>query len=262
MSVAKRFHLFLRVLPAVVVIALLKFGVHALGLEFMPLDGLLPSLIAGSIFLIGFLLSQVLGDYREAERMPAEIRTALEGIHDDVQFLAGAEPGIDGPAFRTALADIVRAFDDGLGVRRAHSDLAPAIARVDALSALFAHLRDLNISERYIVRLKGQQDVLRRSIFRVAYIQKMEFVPSVHVLVQTLVLASLFVLLFLKTTGAWESMLILVFVGYMFIYSLLLIGQLDQPFREGEGTVDDVSLFQLREFLAKMDAEAAEPAGP
>jgi len=76
------------------------------------------------------------------------------------------------------------------------------------------------------------------------------------------VLASLFVLLFLKTTGAWESMLILIFVGYMFIYALVLIGHLDQPFREGEGTVDDVSLFQLREFLTKMKSAEASSRDP
>jgi len=262
MSFAKRFHLFLRVLPVIVLLALLKAGVHALGYEFMPLDGLVPSLIAGAIFLIGFLLSQVLGDYREAERMPAEIRTALEAIHDDVLSFSLSEPAVDMPTMRAALVGIVEAFDDGLGLKGAHCDLAPAIARVDELSPLFWRLQELNLSERFIVRLKSAQDTLRRSIFRVAYIQKMEFVPSVHVLVQTLVLASLFVLLFLKTTGAWESMLILIFVGYMFIYALVLIGHLDQPFREGEGTVDDVSLFQLREFLTKMKSTEASSRDP
>lgn len=255
MSLAKRFHLFLRVLPVVVVLALLKAGVHALGFEFIPLDGLVPSLIAGAIFLIGFLLSQVLGDYREAERMPGEIRTSLEAIHDDVLTFALSQPAVDVVAVRTALANIVEAFDQGLGLSGAHSNLAPAISRIDELSPLFAQLQEQGLSERLVVRLKSEQDALRRSIFRVAYIQKMEFVPSVHVLVQTLVLASLFVLLFLKTTGAWESTLIFVFVGYMFVYSLVLIGHLDQPFREGEGTVDDVSLFQLREFLAKIESE-------
>ncbi len=261
MSLAKRFHLFLRVLPVIVVLALFKLGVHALGFEFMPLDGLVPSLIAGSIFLIGFLLSQVLSDYREAERMPAEIRTALESINDDVLSFARNIPSIDKAAFRTTLGSIVIAFDEGLGLRAKHKDLTAVYERVDALSILFAQLQDLNVSERYIVRLKSAQDTLRRSIFRVAYIQKMEFVPSVHVLVQSLVLASLFVLLFLRTPGTWESVLVLVFVGYMFIYSLVLIGQLDQPFREGEGTVDDVSLFQLREFLAKLDVEVASKEG-
>ncbi len=252
MSLVKRFHLLFRVLPVVAALALLKAGVHALGYEFMPLDGLVPSLIAGAIFLIGFLLSQVLGDYREAEQMPAQIRTALEAIHDDVLSFSLSQPGVDMTAVRTALAGIVEAFDEGLGVSGAHSNLAPAVTRIDELSPLFMQLQQLGLSERFVVRLKGEQDALRRAIFRVAYIQKMEFVPSVHVLVQTLVLASLFVLLFLKTTGAWESMLIFVFVGYMFVYSLVLIGHLDQPFREGEGSVDDVSLFQLREFLTKM----------
>lgn len=263
MSLARRFHLFLRVLPVILVLALLKAGVHALGYEFMPLDGLVPSLIGGSIFLIGFLLAQVLGDYREAERMPAEIRTALEAIHDDVVQFSCSEPSVDVAGFRTALAEIVEAFDEGLGMRGGHRDLAVAIGKVDALSPLFAQLQDRGVSERYIVRLKGHQDTVRRLILRVAYIQKMEFIPSAHVLVQTLVVASLFVLLFVKTAGAWESMLILILVGYMFVYCLMLIGHLDQPFRAGEGTVDDVSLFQLREFLAKIEAEnTAAKSGP
>jgi hypothetical protein len=255
MSLAKRFHLFLRVLPAVVALVALKAVVRLLGWEFMPLDGLIPSLIAGSIFLIGFLLTQVLADYREAERMPGEIRTALEAIHDDVLNFAATAPGFDMAPLRAALANIVEAFETGLGVKGAHCDLAPAVVRVDDLSPLFTRLQALDMSERYIVRLKSEQDTLRRCLFRIAYIQKMEFVPSVHVLVQSLVLASLFVLMFLKTTGAWESTLIVAFVGYMFVYSLFLIGHLDQPFREGEGTVDDVSLFLLKEFLAKIEAE-------
>jgi len=256
MSLAKRFHLLVRVLPFVIGLVLLKAAAHALGWEFMPLDGLIPSLIAGSIFLIGFLLTQVLADYREAEHMPGEIRTALEAIHDDVlNFAAGGARGVDLGELRTALARIVEAFATGLGVKGRHCDLADAVARVDELSPFFMRLQALALSERYVVRLKAEQDNLRRCLFRVAYIQKMEFVPSVHVLVQSLVLASLFVLLFLKTTGAWESMLIVAFVGYMFLYSLFLIGHLDQPFRQGEGTVDDVSLFQLREFLEKIEAE-------
>jgi hypothetical protein len=257
MKLTKRFHLLLRVLPVVLGLVALKAGVHALGWEFMPLDGLIPSLIAGSIFLIGFLLQQVLADYREAEHMPAEIRTALEAIHDDVLNFALLQPKVDLARLRAVLAGIVEAIDEGLGLKGQHSDLSAAIAHVDALSGFFNGLQALDLSERYIVRLRAAQDALRKAIFRVAYIQKMQFVPSVHVLVQTLVVASLFVLLFLKTTGAWESMLILVFVGYMFVYALFLIDHLDQPFREGEGTVDDVSLFQLREFLAKIEAEGA-----
>src|SRR5215469_9985065 len=217
MSLTKRFHLFLRVLPLVAGLVVVKAGVHLLGWEFMPLDGLIPSLIAGAIFLIGFLLTQVLADYREAERMPAEIRTALEAIHDDVANFAAIRPGVDMAAFRRALVMVVEAFEAGVSVEGHHSELSGAIARVDALSPLFTGLQALDMSERYLVRLRTMQDTLRRAMLRIAYIQKMQFVPSVHVLVQSLVIASLFVVLFLKTSSAWEALLIFVFVGYMFV---------------------------------------------
>ena len=252
MSLLKRFHLFLRVLPVVVVLVLLKLGVHALDWEFVPLDGLVPSLIAGSIFLIGFLLSQVLADYKESEHMPGDIRVALEAIHDDVVDFADSTPGVDLTHLRGVLVDIVEAFETSLGLKGHHADLSAVIGRVDALSPFFAGLERLKMSERYVVRLRGAQDTLRRCMFRISYVQKMQFLPSVHVLVQSLVIASLFVLLFLKTSGSYESVLVLVFVGYMFIYALYLIEHLDQPFRTGEQTVDDVSIFLLRDFVEKL----------
>jgi len=187
--------------------------------------------------------------------MPAEIRTALESIHDDVVNFAAQKPSVDLDVFRKALVGVVEAFERGVGMESHHKALEAAEAKVDGLSPLFAQLQALDMSERYLVRLKSAQDTLRRSIYRIDYIQKIQFVPSVHILVRSLVVASLFVLLFLKTSGAWEAMLIFLFVGYMFVYSLHLISLLDQPFRQGEGTVDDVSLYQLREFVEKIADE-------
>jgi len=252
MSFLKRFHLLLRVLPVVAALVLLKWGAHALGWEFVPLDGLVPSLIAGSIFLIGFLLQQVLADYKESEHMPGDIRVALEAIHDDVLDFADATPGVDLEHLRGVLVDIVEAFQTSLGMAHHHTDLSLVIGRVDALSPFFRELERLKMSERYVVRLRAAQDTLRKCMFRISYVQRMQFLPSVHVLVQSLVGASLFVLLFLKTSGSLESLLVLVVVSYMFVYALYLIEHLDQPFRTGERTVDDVSLFLLRDFVEKL----------
>ena len=197
MSLLKRFHVFLRVLPVVVVLVLLKLGLHALGWEFVPLDSLVPSLIGGAIFLIGFLLSQVLADYKESEHMPGEIRVALEAIHDDVVDFAAWTPGVDLAHLRGVLVDVVEAFQTSLGLKGHHADLSAVIARVDALSPFFRELEQLKMSERYVVRLRGAQDTLRKCMFRISYVQRMQFLPSVHVLVQSLVAASLVVLLFL-----------------------------------------------------------------
>jgi hypothetical protein len=47
----------------------------------------------------------------------------------------------------------------------------------------------------------------------------------------------------------------------MFIYALYLIETLEQPFRKDHDSLDDVSLFLLREFADKLAlCDAADPA--
>jgi hypothetical protein len=103
----KRFRLFLTVIAVVLVLSVIKAAVHWLGLEFLSLNSLFTSAIAGAIFIIGFLLSSVLADYKEAERMPTDIRVALEAIHDDVTCFCADRREVDLGALRTILSKIV-----------------------------------------------------------------------------------------------------------------------------------------------------------
>jgi len=256
----QRFRLMVAVLPVVLILIGLKVAAHLLHLEFLALDGLIPSLVAGAIFLIGFLLSHVLSDYKEAERTVSEMRVSLEAIHGDIASFAANTPQVDMAAIRLQLADFVAVFEHCLDHSNRTGDMTEAVIRIDAMADLFVQLERQQMSERFLVRLRGGLDSLRRTVFRIAYIQHMQFVPSVHVMVQTLVASCLFVMLFLKTAVVLEGALVLGFVGYMFIYAIFLVRHLEKPFRKGEHTVDDVSIFLLRQFAAKMRKLAdAEP---
>ena len=249
--------MFFVVVGVVIGLVLIKAAVHWFDLEFLTLNALFPSMVASAIFIIGFLLSSILSDYKEAERTPAEIRMALEAIYDDALYFTQKTPAFDLESVRPTLLAIVAALRDGLRTKGGHSDLDAAIAHIDRLSPAFAEMERLGISQNFMVRLKGAQDVLRRCLFRIYQIQKTQFVPSVNVLFQTLVLATLFLLLFLKTEGSVESALMLGFVSYMFVYSLYLIDTLEQPFRKGSQSADDVSIFLLRDFVEKISRPKA-----
>jgi hypothetical protein len=70
----------------------------------------------------------------------------------------------------------------------------------------------------------------------------------------------LFLLLFLTTEGTFQSSLFFGFIAYIFVYALYLIEMLEQPFRKGTGSMDDVSLFLLYEFAEKLkELDGAEP---
>lgn len=259
MSLRKRFRLFFNVVAIVALLLVAKTAIHALGFEFLKLDSLFPSIVASAVFIIGFLLSSILPDYKEAERLPGDIRVALEAIYDDVATFARKTPGAHFDDVRATLAGFVEGLEVGLGPEGDHSDLQGAVAQVDKLSPIFAQLEALGMSQNFIVRLRGEQDNLRKHLYRISYIQKMQFVPSVHVLIQTLVVATLFLLIFLKTEGSYETNFVFAFISYMFIYALHLIAVLEQPYRNGDHSIDDVSIYLLREFgdkvRRKSDAE-------
>lgn len=56
-----------------------------------------------------------------------------------------------------------------------------------------------------------------------------------------------------KIDPIYESVVILAFISYFFIYLLPLLRIIDHPFRVDERTMDDVSLFLLNEFERSLD---------
>lgn len=248
----KKLKLFVIVVALVAAISAVKVLVHWMQFEFITLSTLLTSAIGGAIFIIGFLLSGVLSDYKESERLPCDIRVALEAIHDDAICFSSKCADFKLGPLRAVLSAIIVKLTNGLGHEGDHHDLRPAIAEVDNLTGLFAQMDAQGMPPNFIVRLRTEQSQLRRCLFRIYHIQRMQFVPSVYILVQSLVGAIILLLLFLETEGSPGTAFIFGFISYMFIYALYLIHALEQPFRKGHESLDDVSLFLLREFSEKL----------
>src|SRR5690348_17029396 len=107
MGIARHARLLAYLVAVVGVLLAVKLAVHAFHFEFLALDTLFSSIVASTIFVIGFLLTSILPDYKEAEKLPAQIRAALEGIHDDVATFAHQQPEADVHAVRATLLEIV-----------------------------------------------------------------------------------------------------------------------------------------------------------
>lgn len=243
----------------VVGLVLGKMAIHALGLEFISLSPLYTSVVAGGIFVIGLLVAGTLADYKEAERMPAEIRAALENIHQDGVAIQEWRGGLDLGRLRRSLADVVSAFMHDVSDARSRS----CLSAIDALSTSFLEMERMDVPPNYIVRLRTEQGLLRRSVLRIYHIQRVAFLPSAYVLIQTIVGLIILALLLTKIDPVYESIVVLAFISYFFIYLVRLLGIIDRPFRHGERTMDDVSLFLLHEFEDEMRARLPDrAAGP
>ena len=252
MSFARRFRLFMSILGIVAVLVALKFGAHRADLEFLKLDTLFSSVVAGTIFIIGFLLSGLMADYKEAERMSGEIRVALESLYDDAVAFAKHTGGVPVSEIRRVTLGILTCLEKGLADRADHAHLGAAIDETNKFVPLISELEHLGMSQNFIVRMRGALDALRRCIYRTYYIQKIEFLPSVHVLIQTAAASVLILLMLLKTDGSVGSAMVFGFISFLFVFALHLISVFETPFRPGSHAADKVSLFLLHEMQAKL----------
>jgi Na+/H+-dicarboxylate symporter len=68
-----KWRLAINTLPYIIFIAIAKYTAHYYEAEFLTLNALFTAIISANIFLIGFLISGTLSDYKESERLPGEI---------------------------------------------------------------------------------------------------------------------------------------------------------------------------------------------
>ena len=83
MKLRNALKLILYVLPFVAAVIGAKLVVHRLDFEIVPLNAIFSALIGANVFLLGFLISGVLSDFKESEKLPGEIASALLAIVDE-----------------------------------------------------------------------------------------------------------------------------------------------------------------------------------
>lgn len=70
MKIKNSLKLILYILPSIALVIALKLMVHYLEIKIIPLNALFSALIGANIFLLGFLISGVLSNYKENEKLP------------------------------------------------------------------------------------------------------------------------------------------------------------------------------------------------
>ncbi len=237
----------------VVILVLVKLLVDVAGLEFVNVSPLFTSIIAGGIFLVSILLAGTLADYKESEKMPAEIAGSLESIFDDGVSLHDVNAEFQ-------LAKLTQSLRQVLACLRRDLETGDSRSAIPALTGLSESLREmetLGVPPNHIVRLKQEQSNIRKNLLRLYHIQRTQFVPSAYTLLQSVVVLIILLLTVTKIEPGYDALIMVAFVSFLFVYLIRLIRTIDTPFRIGEYTMDDVSLFLLRELDERIAAESA-----
>lgn len=240
-----------RVVPILAVVALLKFLAYQFDLEVLELNALFTSLVAGTIFLIGFLISGVLSDYKESEKIPSELAASLKTLLDDTLTIHKTKPSATTHqllAFQQTLASNV--LDWFYAKERTHAMLA----KLSQLNDYFAALDSEGVPANYIIKMKNEQVNLRRMLMRVDTIRDTNFVKPAYTVVEVMGFLIMCGLITIKLNPFYMSLFFTLVVAFLVFYMLLLIKCLDNPFNYLGGTGGtEISLRPVREHKHFMD---------
>lgn len=252
MTFLKNFRIFLVALVATLLLVSVKWLLHLAGLELIEQTSLHNAMISSVIFVMGFVLSATITDYKESERIPAEFASNVASMYEDAKEIKKQYKDFDLDLFRKNLIDVLGSFREGTHVNR-----KGARREISDLNITFSEMERAGVPANFIVKLKQQQMVLLRSMYRVNYIQKIKFIPSAFFLVRSIVVLALGVLLLTNIDPFYGGLAITGTIGFIMVYMLLLVQVISVPFHGKGKTRDDVSLFLLRETKSYLAGDKA-----
>ena len=260
MTLSNRHRLLLRVSAVVLVVVCTKLVVHFQGWEVLSINPLFSGIVAANVFLMGFLLSGVLSDYKESERLPGELSACLENLAQGVAGIRFAKPEAKAGPCLILLAQLSQ---DILSWFHKKHRTAELMEQVNALTPQFATMEQW-AQATLVARLKQEQSNLRRTLIRIHTIRETSFVSSGYLLADMVTLLLCIGLVLVRIEPFYESLFFVSVISYLMIYLLMLIRDLDNPFGYYEGNSgEDVSLKPLEDTAVRLaqvaSAEAASP---
>lgn len=254
MKYFRKYNIFISSALLVFVVLALKLLIEYFSLEVFGLSSLFTSIIAGGVFILSIMLSNLVADYKESDKLPAEIAAAIENIYDEGLLFKEARNEFHIELLRQKLFEILEGLESDIGdssmrSRKAHLAL-------DGLHESFEEMAKLGLAPNYIVRLKQEQGLLRKGLLRMYHIQRINFIPSASILAETMTVLIIGLLLFTKIEPWIDGLIMVTFISYLFIYLIKLMKEIEAPFGMSGRSMDNISLFLLREVKEEMSASA------
>lgn len=216
-----------KVLPLVLGIAALKTLAHLANLELMELNTLFTSLVAGTIFLIGFLISGVLSDFKESEKLPSELAGSLRSLWDDTYTIWKARDS----AATKELFNHYRTLLSALGLWFYKKERTLVILeKISGMNEFFILLEKEGVQPNYIIKMKNEQNAIRKMVLRIDTIRDTSFIGSAYAIVEAMGFLTGIGLILIKITPFYASLFLTVLVTFLIYYMILLIKDLDNPF--------------------------------
>lgn len=241
-----------RILPIVIAIGIFKFLAYYFDFEIMELNALFTSLVAGTIFLIGFLLAGVLSDFKESEKIPSELAASLKSLYDDTYTIAKSKNNDSAKGFIDFQSQLLTSIMHWFYKKERTQVI---LKKISLMNEYFATFDQEGVQPNYIIKMKNEQSSIRKMIMRIHTIRDTEFIGSAYAIVEVMGFLIAIGLVIIKIEPFYAALFFTLLVTFLILYMLFLIRDLDNPFdycTKGE-TGTEVSIRPMHELRKEME---------
>jgi hypothetical protein len=235
-----------KIMPIMIFVTVMKFLSHKFGLEIMELNALFTSLVAGTIFLIGFLITGVLSDYKESEKIPSELTASLKSLFDDTYTIYKSKNSEPARHFLEFQKTFVTSLMDWFYKKERTKSM---MGKISAMIEFFIEFDKEGVVAPYVVIMKIEQNNIRKMIMRIDTIRDTDFISSAYAIVESMGFLVAVGLLVMKIEPFYTSLFFTLLVTFLIAYMVFLIRDLDNPYdysEKGESGTE-ISLKPLRD---------------
>jgi len=227
-------------IPLIVLVIVVKLIIHYFNIEFLSLNALFTALISANIFLIGFLISGTLSDYKESEKLPGDIANAIQSMGDEAFIILKNKNSKEAKEYIHFLMKLSDELVNWFHKKTKTEEIYNMIFQLNEYHLKFEPQTQAN----FIVRMKNEQTNLRRIVTRIHTIRETSFLGAGYAIAEIITGIIIFGLVFLKLDPFHEKMYFVSFVSFILIYMIFFIKDLDNPFSyyQDDGLVEEVSL--------------------
>ncbi|HEU4788779.1 MAG TPA: hypothetical protein VFS71_03765 [Flavobacterium sp.] len=216
-----------RIIPVILFVALLKFLSYHFELEVLELNALFTSLIAGTIFLIGFLISGVLSDYKESEKLPSELSASIKSLYDDAYTIYKSKNSQNAFQFIAFQKTFTNFLMDWFYKKETTTSI---LDKISQMNDFIIELDNEGIQPGYLIKIKNEQNNIRKMILRIDTIRETNFIGSAYAILEAMGFLIALSLIIIKIEPFYVALFFTLLVTFLISYMFLLIKDLDNPF--------------------------------
>ena len=240
----------------VLVLCGIKVTVHYCGLEQISINPLFSAVVASTIFLLGFLLNGVLTDFKESEKIPAELATSLQSLNLEIQAIQVYNPDAQVANALAAVTGLGQSLLDWLKERITTEQMLARHTQTHA-EVVLAAVQIKGDASTLRGRLMQDLAVVLAKVNRVQAIRYTSFVPLVYWMADIAAVLLFAGLVMARAENLSEAVFFLAIISFIVILLLRVIDDIDNPFGLSDiNSAENVSIELLEKAVERLRAGA------